>query len=161
MTVQEYFDKYNGKGIDFDNFYGFQCMDVYQQYNKEVVGANTIAVGMAADVWNNYPKDFYTRIANTPTGVPLKGDVVIWNKSLNGVGHIAIFKEGDVNTFTSMDQNWPTGSKCHFQSHNYNFVIGWLRPRTKDKLISSSQILSILNGAGSDGDKLIKIRQLT
>ena len=128
ITIDEFFNKYNGKGIDFDNFYGFQCVDLAQQYNQEAINAPRLT-GNAADIWDSYPKNFYTRISNTPTGVPQKGDIVIWNKALNGVGHIAVFKEGNVNTFVSFDQNWPTGSKCHFQNHNYNFVLGWLRPK--------------------------------
>jgi hypothetical protein len=35
-----------------------------------------------------------------------------------------------MSSFTSFDQNWPTGSCCHFQYHeNYDGVIGWLRPK--------------------------------
>jgi hypothetical protein len=53
-------------------------------------------------------------------------------------GHVAVCKEGDVNSFTSFDQNWPTNvdangnglGVCHFQGHNYNGVLGWLRPKS-------------------------------
>lgn len=130
MTVQEFFDKWNGKGCDFDGYYGFQCMDLYQQYTREVVGGPHIPAPAAADVWNTYAKDYYDRIANTPTGVPQLGDVMIWKKA-SGLpyGHIAVFKSGDVNRFTSFDQNWPPGTKSHFQDHNYTNVQGWLRPK--------------------------------
>jgi hypothetical protein len=43
-------------------------------------------------------------------------------------GHVAIFVEGDVDSFRSMDQNYPTGSPCHIQNHtNYDGVLGWIR----------------------------------
>src|SRR3990167_675546 len=132
MTLQEFFDKYNGKGIDFDGFYGNQCMDLAEEYNRDVVGALRLT-GNAADVWENYPVDNYERFLNTPDGVPQLGDIVLWNKNVGGgFGHIAIFKEGDIDNFTSFDQNWPTGSNCHFQSHVYTNVTGWLRPKVTD-----------------------------
>jgi len=43
-------------------------------------------------------------------------------------GHIAIYYEGDVNSFVSFDQNFPTGSSCHLQGHDYQNVLGWLHP---------------------------------
>lgn len=167
MTVSEFFTKYNGRPIDFDGYYGNQCMDLYNQYNKEVVGAPRVIAPLAHEVWtkNLYPTNFYTKIANTPNGIPQKGDIVIWSKYANGgPGHIAVYYDGDVMQFRSFDQNWPTGSYCHFQPHNYNYVLGWLRPKVSvnnpEKLISSTQIRTILDGPGSDGDKLIKIRAL-
>ena len=128
MTIQEFFDKWNGKGVDYDGFYGFQCMDVYQQYNKEVIGSPHIPSN-AYQVWDKYPKDFYDRIDNQPDNFPQKGDVVIWNNQTGGgYGHIAVCSSADADSFISFDQNWPVGSVCHFQTHNYNNVYGWLHP---------------------------------
>lgn len=130
MNVDEFFQKYNGKGIDFDGFYGFQCMDLYQQYNKEVVGGPHIPAN-ASDVWNTHPHDLYDMVQNNPDNFPEKGDVVIWNNSVGaGFGHIAVCSTADTNSFVSFDQNWPVGSVCHFQNHVYTNVIGWLHPKT-------------------------------
>lgn len=159
MTADAFFTKYNGKGIDFDGYYGYQCMDLYQQYNKEVVGAPYIPVPAAADVWTKFPTTHYTKIANTPTGVPQKGDVIIWNKNAGGgFGHIAVFKDGDMMQFTSFDQNW-NGSKAHFQKHNYTYVTGWLRPKVAqvDKL---AQIRQVAFGGDNDADARYKIKQI-
>lgn len=127
MNAQEFMDKYNGKGIDFDGYYGFQCADLAQQYNKEVVGAGKFS-GNAINYWDNYDHNGYEKIANTPTNVPQLGDVVIWGTSVGQYGHVAVFHHGDVNSFTSFEQNWPSGSTSHYQNHNYNGVLGWLRP---------------------------------
>lgn len=128
--VQNFLNRWNGRGVDFDKAYGYQCMDLYQQFNKDVVGAFHVPNPSAYMVWDNYPQNFYTKISNSPTAVPQKGDVVIWKKSASlPFGHIAIATgEGDTKKFKSMDQNWPTGSVCHIQEHNYTGVIGWLRP---------------------------------
>lgn len=169
MTTSEFFTKWNGKSLDFDGFYGYQCMDLYQQYNKDVVVAPYVPSPFAKDVWNNYPKNFYTRIANTPNGVPQKGDVVIWGGGVNGgAGHIAVFYQGNVYSFTSFDQNW-NGQYCHFQSHNYNYVLGWLRPKatgqpTPPQPISDSQFRQktkdIILSGDIDSVKITKIKAL-
>lgn len=163
MTASDFFTKYNGRGIDFDRYYGFQCMDLYQQYNKEVVGGPRIASPTAEKVWtsNLYPKEFYTKIANTPSGVPQKGDVIIWNKYANGgPGHIAVYYDGDVMNFRSFDQNWPTGSVCHFQPHNYNYVLGWLRPKKAQPVDKLTQIRQVAFGGDNDADARYKIKQI-
>lgn len=131
-TIKKFFSKYDGKKIDFDGAYGAQCVDLYRQYCKEVFKIpQSPPVRGAADIWNTYLKEHFERIPNTPTGVPKLGDIVIWNeKSGGGYGHVSIFSDGGVNRFRSFDQNWPTGSACHFQGHYYTNVLGWLRPKT-------------------------------
>jgi hypothetical protein len=130
MTLQEFFDKYNGKGIDFDGAYGFQCMDVYRQYTKEVVeGKQSPGVEGAKDVWDTYLTEVYTRTKNTPDNFPKPGDVVIWGTQLGPYGHIAICSSADANNLTCFGQNFPLGSVCHFQKHTYFGVLGWLRPK--------------------------------
>jgi hypothetical protein len=126
MTTQEFFTKYNNKGIDYDGYYGFQCMDLAHQYAVEVNGQDIPAAPAAKDVWGKATPG-YEKIANTPTGVPQKGDIIIWGVGIGPYGHIAVFNEGNANSFTSFDQNWPINSLCHFQNHNYNGVVGWLR----------------------------------
>lgn len=128
MTIQEFFEKWNGKFIDYDNFYGAQCFDLIQQYNKELYQGPFLTGNAAFDLWESYPVDYYERILNTPTGIPEKGDIVIWGKEIGQYGHVAIFSEGDINKFISFDQNFPLNSPCHFQNHDYRGVIGWLHP---------------------------------
>lgn len=128
LTPKQFFDKWNNKGCDFDGFFSFQCMDVYQQFNKECVGGKLVH-GNAVDMWGIYDKSAYQKIENTPTNVPQEGDVIIWGQGVGVYGHIAIFSHGDVNKFFSFEENWPVGSTCHFQPHSYKFVLGWLRPK--------------------------------
>lgn len=61
------------------------------------------------------------------------GDVAVWG---NGAyGHIAICTGvGDVNTFESFDQNYPTGSVCKKVKHNYSGFLGVFRPKAQDKI---------------------------
>lgn len=162
MTYEEFKNKYIGKGIDFDNYYGFQCMDLAEQYNKEVVGAIKIA-GNAKDAWVNYDKTKYDRIKNTPSGIPQKGDIVIWGAMPgNPYGHIAIFDNGDIMKFISLDQNWPVGTITHLQPHNYNYVLGWLHPKVQQNQsqITYDKMQSIMNSSDSIEQKIKKMKDL-
>jgi archaellum component FlaC len=131
MTLREFRDKWLGKKADFDGFYGGQCVDLYRFYVKEVLGfPQSPGVGGAAEIWDSASPEYYDFITNTPSGVPEPGDIVIWNRRAGGgFGHVAIFLHGDVNSFTSLDQNWPTLDKVTETQHNYTNVIGWLRPK--------------------------------
>lgn len=130
MTVNEFVKKYDGQTIDFDGKYGGQCVDLYRQYVKEVLDyPQSPPVVGAKDIFNSYLPDHFTRIENTPNGIPRNGDVLLWGTQLGPYGHVAIFLEGDVNTFISFDQNFPLNSKCHIQHHDYKGVLGWLRPK--------------------------------
>lgn len=144
MTIQQFFDKYNGKGIDFDGYYGFQCMDLAHQYAVEVVGKDFAPAPAAKDVWKQNISG-YDKIPNTPNGVPQKGDIVIWGVGIGPYGHIAVFDHGDQNSFVSFDQNWPLGSLCHFQNHNYNGVLGWFHPKsiTTQPVINDQTIIDL------------------
>lgn len=131
ISLDEFVRKYLGKKLDWDGYYGGQCTDLYRFYVKEVLGyPQSPGVGGAAEIWDSASPEYYDFIKNTPTGVPQPGDIVIWNRRAGGgFGHVAIFLRGDINRFTSLDQNWPTLDKVTETEHNYTNVIGWLRPK--------------------------------
>lgn len=140
MTIKEFTEKYLGKKVDWDGAYGGQCVDLFRQYVNDVLSLKQPkGVVGAKDFWTNYEtdpilKDNFTKIPNTPTGVPQEGDVMIWDAwSSNKYGHIAIYIKGDVNKFISLDQNYPTLNKVTETEHNYTNpkVLGWLRPMTE------------------------------
>ena len=130
MTFEEFINKYNGKAIDFDGYAGAQCFDLYRQYCKEYFQVpQSPATGDqgAKVIWNNYLKDYFDAIPNSPLNVPLEGDIVIWGEKIGPYGHVAIFKEGNFMKFTSFDQNWANKKYCTFIEHPYTGVLGWLR----------------------------------
>jgi len=138
MTFDQFITKWQGKGIDFDGVYPNQCMDLMHQYVYDVLGITdkaTLAQPAAYQVFTNFSNvgghDQFQLIANTPTGVPQKGDIVFFGQAVGAFGHVCIFIEGDVNSFTSFDANWPTGSLPHKQTHTYNGVLGWLHPKVQ------------------------------
>lgn len=165
MSFQEFINKWNGKGIDFDGAYGDQCMDLMHQYISEVLGLNDgriLAASYAYQVYTNFNTifghEYFDRIDNTPTGVPLNGDIMFWKPNVQNVtgvaGHVAVFRDGDMNRFNSFDQNYPTGTKCHIQNHSYTGVLGWLRRKQlanwDDKV---NRMKNALNGGGTSENK--------
>lgn len=130
MTPQGFFYKYNGQPIDFDGWYGDQCVDLIQQFHKEVSHGAFLSGATAIDIWNGAVPYQYERILNTPTNFPTTGDIPFFK-----FNHTAVIVIADVNSFTSFDQNFPTDpygkGVCHFQEHSYNnsagvpHVLGW------------------------------------
>lgn len=142
MNYQEFINEYNGKGFDYDGVSGVQCVDLAKMYLDKVFGIKPGAWGNAKDYYenfNNLPlKNSFTRIANTPSFVPQKGDIVVWGAGLgNTYGHIAIATgEGDTHQFYSYDLNW--GQKVvHKVLHNYKGFLGVLRPNDQSKIVGN------------------------
>jgi hypothetical protein len=131
ITFDAFIAKYQGRFVDVDHAFGAQCVDLANAYCGEVLGVDRLS-GNAIDIWRTAPAS-WQRATNAPTNAPGKGMVVIWGQNAiagTGVyGHIAIAVEDQgVSTFSSLDQNWPTGSPCHLQRHTYDGVVGWLVP---------------------------------
>lgn len=129
MKLEEFISIHDGKPLEVAGSTALdQCVDLANGYIRDCLCLPIVEWTNARDFPSKVSKDDFDYILNTPTGVPGKGDLVIWGGSV--YGHIAIFLEGDTNTFTSFDQNWPTGSPCHKQFHaSYLNVLGWLHPK--------------------------------
>jgi len=129
ITLDSFIQKWTGKGIDFDNSYGFQCVDLYRQYVKEVLGIpQTPGVAGAKDIWNSCPG--FEKILNSPDAIPLKGDVMIWGSKYGPYGHVAVVTEADINKFTCFSQNDPSGSLPGLKTYKaWSTLLGWLRAK--------------------------------
>lgn len=91
-------------------------------------------------------KEYFELIASTPTNYPEAGDLVVWGTGVGIAGHIAVATgKGDAKTFESLDQNWAGVQRAVKVNHNYNNVLGWLRP----KAIQSEACLIANSEAGS------------
>ena len=132
---------WNGKYNNYDGLYGRQCTDLMRQYVKDVHGYEPYTAipttGAAKNIFNNFKSNkYFTKILNTPNNVPKKGDIIFWGWYVTVTGpdgHVAIYDTGDVFTFTSFDQNYPTGQPCKFVKHGsnkflhgYRGCLGWL-----------------------------------
>lgn len=149
MKLTEFIAKYNGKGIDYDNAYGTQCVDLFNQYLVDVFGITQpiqlFPVASAFQLWEKASKtDLFEKIPNDPYAIPRPGDIIVWKKTPNlPHGHVAIFVSGDVMKFESFDQNWPLGSVCGIVKHNYNDVVGWLRYKGPTSIVEPIKLPQI------------------
>ena len=126
LSHNQFVSKYSGKKVDFDGYYGGQCVDLFRQYCQEVLGVpQPKGVRGAAQFWENFSSDpvlqqNFIQIPNTLTFVPQKGDVMIWTrKAGNGYGHVAMVDSANVLWFTSFDQNWRKLNVSELTRHNY------------------------------------------
>lgn len=169
MTFDEFVKKYKGKGVDFDKAYGVQCFDLANQFNRDVVGCGMFTGLYAKQIYEDFDKQavkgYFTKIKNTPSFVPKKGDIVVWGGSLNGgIGHVAIATgEGNTKYFYSYDQNW-TGRNdpCTKIKHNYNYVLGVLRPKDQTKINPPKPKVLDKSGfkKGNKSDGVLALKQL-
>lgn len=135
MTLNQFISKYSGqtKGYPTDNDYLGECLSIVKLYIKEVFGISPPPSGSnsAYGYWTNFPNPLgqvFEKVANTPSGIPQKGDIIIWGTGAGNYGHIAIFIDGTTGSFRSFDQNWG-GKQAHIQGHYYTNVVGWLHPK--------------------------------
>lgn len=159
MKPQDFFNNNNGKYLDYDGYFGPQCMDLYHYYVRDVLpGYPNISAPNAAQLIGKLPSSHYTWIANTPLAIPQLGDILLWSTN-----HVAIFVSGNLFLFTSFDQNYPANSPSHFQNHNYfGGLKGWYRPKqlqlTDDQ--KEQKIKEILNSPGTSSDHLQSIEKI-
>lgn len=155
MDFEEFVKKYNGKATDYDGGCGVQCVDLAKLYMDKVCDVKIGAIGNAEAYWNRYNElkilnQNFDRIANTPSFVPQKGDIVVWGLKHGKYGHIAIATgEGNTKYFYSYDQNW--GIKAmHKVKHSYKDGFeGVLRPKNLLKNGDAIEINTPMNFTGA------------
>lgn len=125
MTFDEFYKKYNGRYVDYDKQLGVQCVDLADQYLKDVFGITGVWVRGAREFYTNYklyPElvNHFERIPNTRDLVVWEGDIVVWSGGKHG--HIAIGTgSGDMDYFVSFEENTRgRGEAAHLETHYFN-----------------------------------------
>lgn len=183
MTLNEHIAKWNGRPVDFDGAYGFQCMDSMHQYIVEVLGLTDrriLAAPVARSVFENFPNvygnQYFDRIYNSLTAIPKDGDILFWKEPYGYyyntstqrwqyAGHVGVSKGSTLWNITAFEQNNPAGTYCHMQQHTdlYKGCLGWLRYKQASTVITDRQALVNIRGItdSSDGgdNKVFRIKQ--
>ena len=123
MTLKRFIVNNLGKKVDFDNKFGFQCVDLYRQYCKDVLGIpQTPAVEGAKDIWENHgslkqSKDSFAA-----------GDILIYDSTpTNKYGHVCILVSLlDTDTFIVFEQNGFEQSGAKLTVRNTTNLLGSL-----------------------------------
>jgi len=157
MSLKEFVDKWNGKYCEMGGSANAlnQCTDLVNAYIKEVLGLPIVLGTNAVDFPKKVKSSDYEYILNTPTAVPIQGDIMIY-ESPDGIGHIDIFDNGDSSKFVAFSQNWPVDSVCKLVNHTYTGtykVIGWLRRKSSIIQDMTDIISSLIKENGiTEGD---------
>lgn len=149
----KYFAERIGVGIDYDGN-GVYCFDLANDYSINLIGGKQFWGDGAYEIYTNFAnqpgKELYERIPNTPEFVPIKGDIMVWGTGIGKWGHVAICTgEGDTTWFNSYDQNWGGKNEpVELIKHNYNHVLGVLRPKDQTKVLGTGGLKGDANGDG-------------
>ena len=102
MTLKRFIVTYNGKKVDWDKAHGYQCVDLFRQYCKDVLNVEQCPkVEGAKDLINNPGKLKATHDSYAP------GDVLIYGATKsNPYGHVCILVSMlDSDTFIVFEQD--------------------------------------------------------
>ena len=143
-SYEEFIKEVDGTSFDEDHVSGIQCVDLIKKYLKECFEIDVpLGFGNAIDYYNefnnkNLLKNNFEKIPNTPSFIPKKGDIMVWNeKRGKGAGHVAICTGiGDTKNFYSYDLNWNGSKKVKEVKHDYKNVLGVLRKKKKEAPIN-------------------------
>ena len=150
----EYLKTLEGKFVDFDGWYGYQCVDLANKYWNYVTGGSLQGEG-AKDLpyVNNFSgvADLYN---NTPEFLAQPGDIVVWTSPSfgGGYGHVSVVLSATLNTLTVIENNWlgngwtdgiAQGGKgterATKRSHSYHSSMVFIRPKYAKGITSTSK----------------------
>lgn len=110
MTLKRFVVTYNGKKVDWDKAYGYQCVDLFRQYCNDVLNVKQVPPVTGAKDIINSPGDL-----KVSKGAYAPGDVLIYDGTpSNPYGHVCILVSLlDSDTFVVFEQNGfeQTGAK--------------------------------------------------
>jgi len=105
MTYTEFKNAWNNRRVDYDNVYGYQCVDLILQYVKECYGLQTGVSGNAIDYWYRTSPALLGQF-NKVTGNAQQGDIVVlFGQNGNPYGHIGIADRQDGSGIWLLEQN--------------------------------------------------------
>lgn len=140
-----YLNSLEGKFLDFDGAFGFQCYDLANFYWYYVTGRTLKGLYAKNIPTDNNFSGYATVYNNTPKFLPQPGDLVVWNGSYgSGAGHVAVVTQANLNQFQVIENNWLGGGYVNGQPgweratrrwHAYDFPMWFIRPHYKKETI--------------------------
>lgn len=132
MNLLNFVQKHIKAKVDFDGAYGAQCVDLFRQYCKDVLGVpHTGAVAGAKDLVERYgdlPKEReHFALIKDPRSA-IRGDVAVWGATKgNPYGHVAIVLETSPNSLVVFEQDGFAQDGAKIAERGIGGVIGFLR----------------------------------
>ncbi|MCA9823580.1 MAG: CHAP domain-containing protein [Dehalococcoidia bacterium] len=128
-NVDAFANSYNGRSVDFDGLYGAQCFDLFNFYNRDVVGGPPITGAFyAKEIWTT-PSTSTSYVKRSASLSPGKGDVAVFDGTLGGgAGHVAIVLDDQGSNLRVVHQNW-TPFVTTIAIVPKVHILGYLRPK--------------------------------
>lgn len=132
MTLWQFVQRHVKTKVDFDGAFGAQCVDLFRQYCKDVLGiGHTGAVVGAKDLVERYdalPKERENFALVTDRYNVLPGDVAVWGATGgNPYGHVAIVLDAGTGGIVVFEQDGFKQDGARIAERSTDGVIGYLR----------------------------------
>jgi hypothetical protein len=106
MSYATFKTRWNGRRIDYDHVYAYQCVDLILIYVKEEYGLASGVWGNAIDYWRRPTPALLTRFSLVSGSNCQQGDIVVLNGLAgNPYGHIGICESQTGTTVKLLEQN--------------------------------------------------------
>lgn len=136
MEFVDFINKYTKEKVDYDKFYGPQCVDLFRQYCQDVLKIpHTGAVDGAKDLFNKYSdlpleKKYFYRYSKSYK--PKFGDIVVFDlTATNKYGHVAlVISQLSSNTLLVLEQDGIKQDGAKFGIRKTDNVLGYLRKKS-------------------------------
>lgn len=138
MTYTQFKQEWQGRRIDYDHVFAYQCVDLILEYAKECFGISHGVSGNAIDYWTHTSPALlmaFTRVASKDAK---QGDIVVfYGHPGNPDGHIGICDHADSTNVYVLEQN-ASGDASGLGISNIGVhrpipkirIAGLLRPKT-------------------------------
>lgn len=118
-----------GKALDYDGWYGAQCVDFFNYYVEYVTKHNPYVLGFgvnsAYQLYDAAPDAFFTK---KKTGIPPPGSIMIYKSTMpgsGGHGHVAVVQKATATNITVYEQNYG-GMYVKRNSRARSYELGYL-----------------------------------
>lgn len=133
--IIEFVNKHINTKVDYDGYYGAQCVDLFRQYVKELYGITNLEAlgdGGAKDIYLRYDefpneKKHFIKLDAEKHSFAQSGDIAIWNSTeTNEYGHVAIVLDDQVQNILVFEQNGFTQEGAKLKIRSKQNLLGYL-----------------------------------
>lgn len=115
MTFDEYKQAREGKRIDYDKAFAYQCVDLARHFAEQVHGHKINTFSWSAirwwETWSPFKWKPYARVEYVKGRMPNRWDIVFFSATKdNKYWHVAIAWNCEKETIRVMEQNAVTGN---------------------------------------------------
>lgn len=135
MKLEQFIEEKLNKKIDYDGYYGYQCVDLIREYIKDVLEIEQIErVEGAKEIYEKYKqheitKKYFDKVNKNRLEY---GDIIVYRSQLDEMpGHTAIVIAKEKSYLIVLEQNGYKQDGTKIIKRSYKNALGGLRLRSK------------------------------